>query len=168
MNVPENTNTWVGLSNEPLPVEKASHWVIEPSCGATVTFNGVARDHSSGRENVTVLEYEAYEEQAIPRLEAIAKKTRDKWPDIKKIVMLHRIGKVEIGDSAVVIAVSSAHRDHAFLASRFCIDTLKATVPIWKREIWESGESWGLEPQHIQEIHEIPSIEQIEKGEVLH
>lgn len=81
--------------------------------------------------------------------------------------MLHRIGKVEIGDSAVVIAVSSPHRDHAFLASRFCIDTLKSTVPIWKREIWESGESWGLEPQHIQEIDEILNDKNQDKGEVL-
>ena len=69
--------------------------------------------------------------------------------------------KVEIGDSAVVIVVSSPHRDHAFEASRFCIDTLKSTVPIWKREIWESGESCGLEPQHIKEIDEV-----VDEGEV--
>ena len=117
MQAPDNTDTWIGLSHEPLPVEIASQWVLEPSCGASVTFNGVARDHSTGRDNVTVLEYEAYEQQVAPRLEAIADKARQQWPSIKKIVMLHRIGKVEIGDSAVVIAVSSPHRDHAFLAS---------------------------------------------------
>ena len=167
MKAPDNTDTWIGLSHEPLPVEIASQWGLEPSCGASVTFNGVARDHSTGRDNVTVLEYEAYEQQVAPRLEAIADKARQQWPSIKKIVMLHRIGKVEIGDSAVVIAVSSPHRDHAFLASRFCIDTLKSTVPIWKREIWESGESWGLEPQHIQEIDEILNDKNQDKGEVL-
>jgi len=168
MQAPQNTNTWVGLSHALLPVELASQWVIDPTCGASVTFNGVARDHSSGRENVTLLEYEAYEEQVIPRFKAIAKKARNQWPDIKKIAILHRIGKVEIGDSAVVIAISSPHRDHAYLASRFCIDTLKSTVPIWKREIWESGESWGLEPQHIEEIDEIFLNESQDKGEVLH
>ncbi len=168
MQPPKDSKTWVGLSQEALPVQEASQWVIDPTCGASVTFNGVARDHSSGRQNVTLLEYEAYEEQVIPRLEAIAEKARDLWPDVEKVALLHRTGEVKIGDSAVVIAVSSGHRDHAFQASRFCIDTLKATVPIWKREIWESGESWGLEPQHIQEIDEILINGPQEKGEVLH
>ena len=65
MKAPDNTDTWIGLSHEPLPVEIASQWVLEPSCGASVTFNGVARDHSTGRDNVTVLEYEAYEQLSL-------------------------------------------------------------------------------------------------------
>ena len=161
MEPPKSGNTWLGLSSDPLPVDEASHWASDPSTGAIVTFSGVARNHSDGRDNVTVLEYEAYEQQVTPRFESIAKHARSQWPSIVKIVMLHRIGKVEIGDSAVVIVVSSPHRDHAFEASRFCIDTLKSTVPIWKREIWESGESWGLEPQHIKEIDEV-----VDEGEV--
>ena len=161
METSKTDNTWIGLSAEPLPVDEATHWVSDPSTGAIVSFNGIARNHSEGRSNVTVLEYEAYEQQVIPRLQAIADRARLQWPSIVKIVMIHRIGKVEIGDSAVVIAVSSPHRDNAFEASRFCIDTLKSTVPIWKREIWESGESWGLEPQHIQEIEEL-----LDEGEV--
>ncbi|MBT95430.1 MAG: molybdopterin synthase [Acidimicrobiaceae bacterium] len=155
METPTSGNTWIGLSAEPLPVNEANQWASDPSTGAIVSFNGIARNHSDGRDNVTVLEYEAYEEQVAPRLHAIAENARVQWPEIVKIVMIHRIGKVEIGDSAVVIAVSSPHRGHAFEAARFCIDTLKSTVPIWKREIWESGESWGLEPQHIKEIEEL-------------
>ena len=139
METSKTDNTWIGLSAEPLPVGRSHPLGVRPSTGAIVSFNGIARNHSEGRSNVTVLEYEAYEQQVIPRLQAIADRARLQWPSIVKIVMIHRIGKVEIGDSAVVIAVSSPHRDHAFEASRFCIDTLKSTVPIWKRKSGKVG-----------------------------
>ena len=74
---------------------------------------------------------------------------RRRFGDLGRIAVLHRVGPVAVGEPAVVVAVSSPHRDAAFEAARFAIDTLKATVPIWKRERWEGGESWGLEPQHI-------------------
>ena len=96
METSKTDNTWIGLSAEPLPVDEATHWVSDPSTGAIVSFNGIARNHSEGRNNVTVLEYEAYEQQVIPRLQAIADKARTQWPSIVKIVMIHRIGKVEI------------------------------------------------------------------------
>ncbi len=155
MQPPEDDSTWVGLSDQPLPVEHASAWVVEPHCGGVVTFNGTARDHSEGRPDVSVLEYEAYEGQVVPRLRSIADEARIRWPGVGRIAMLHRMGRVEIGESAVVVAVGAPHRDEAFHAARFCIDTLKATVPIWKREAWAGGESWGLEPQHVREISEI-------------
>lgn len=147
-----STQTWVGLSTDPVPVQAASEWVVTPQCGGIVVFNGTARDHSEGRPDVTVLEYEAYEEQVEPRLGAIADEARVRWPDLGRIAMIHRIGRVDIGESAVVVAVGAPHRDVAFAAARFCIDTLKASVPIWKREVWRDGESWGLEPQHVQDI----------------
>ncbi len=152
MRAPTETDTWVGLDTSPLPVDEASSWVVLPACGAVVTFSGTARDHSVGRAGVTVLEYEAYEEQVVPRLEAIAAEARSRWPDLGRIALLHRVGPVEIGQSSVVVAVSSPHRDSAFDAARYCIDTLKATVPIWKREVWEDGESWGLDAQAIGEV----------------
>jgi molybdopterin synthase catalytic subunit len=138
-------DTWVGLSDAPLPVDAASAWVVLPRCGAVVTFSGTARDHSDGRDGVEELEYEAYEEQVEPRLLAIADEARARWPDIGRIAMLHRSGPVDIGSSAVVVAVSAPHRDEAFVAARFCIDTLKASVPIWKRERWAGGDDWGLD-----------------------
>ena len=98
-----------------------------------------------------MLEYEAYEKQVAPRLEALVDEARVRWPGIGRVAVLHRVGRVEIGESAVVAAVSAPHREEAFAAARFCIDGLKATVPIWKREKWEGGESWGLEAQHISE-----------------
>ncbi len=149
---PDNTETWTGLTSDPLPVGAASEWVSRRNCGAIVTFNGTARDHAQGRPDVSGLEYEAYIEQVEPRLAAIAGEARVRWPDIARVAMIHRMGPVQIGESAVVVAVSSPHRDTAFGAARFCIDTLKATVPIWKRETWAGGESWGLEPQHVQDV----------------
>jgi molybdopterin synthase catalytic subunit len=77
---------------------------------------------------------------------------RGRWPDLGRIALLHRVGVVPIGESSVVVAVSSAHRPAAFEAARFGIDSLKATAPIWKRERWAGGESWGLEAQHITDV----------------
>ncbi len=156
---PTDSDTWTGLTGEPLPVTEASAWVALPSCGGIVTFNGTARDHSEGRPDVSALEYEAYVEQVEPRLQAIADEARVRWDDLGRIAMIHRMGPVAIGESAVVVAVSAPHRDHAFAAARFCIDTLKATVPIWKREAWSDGESWGLEPQHVATIDELDTSE---------
>ncbi len=152
MQVPAKGNDWTGLSPGPLPVAAVSDWVILPSCGATVTFSGTARDHSDGRPQVDRLEYEAYEEQVLPRLDQIVSAARDRWPDIGRMALIHRVGFVPVTESAVVVAVSSPHRLTSFEAARFGIDTLKATVPIWKKERWANGESWGLEPQHLEEI----------------
>jgi molybdopterin synthase catalytic subunit len=100
------------------------------------------------------LEYEAYEEHVVARLGAIAAAIRERWPTTGRIAMLHRVGEVGIGESAVVVAVSSPHRGAAFEAARYGIDALKETVPIWKREAWDGGESWGLEAQHIAAVEE--------------
>lgn len=117
-----------------------------------MSFVGTARDHSSGRPEVEVLEYEAYEEQVTPRLDRIVDEIRARWPDAGRVALLHRVGVVPVTEAAVVVVVAAPHRDVAFAAARFGIDALKATVPIWKRERWRGGESWGLEPQHIGEV----------------
>lgn len=150
--MPCDSDTWVGLSDQPLPVEAASSWVVLPRCGAVVVFSGTARDHAEGRPGVSLLEYEAYEEQAVPRMSAIVDEIRTRWPDVGRVALLHRTGPVPVTESAVVVAVSAPHRDAAFAAARFGIDTLKATVPIWKSETWEGGRSWGLEAQHVTEV----------------
>jgi len=152
---PDNSLAWLGLSNDPLPAEEARLWVTEPHIGAVVTFSGVARNHSEGRDNVSLLEYEAYEDQVVPRMVRIVEEARSRWPTISRIALLHRVGPVEIGEDAVIVAVGSPHRDDSFHAARFCIDTLKFTVPIWKREQWDDGQSWGLEPQHLRDIEEL-------------
>ena len=148
---PPEGHDWLGLSASPLPTAEASDWAVRPDCGAVVTFAGTARDHSAGRPDVHALEYEAYEAQVVPRLAAVASEIRVRWPDVGRIALLHRIGTLAVEDAAVVVVVSSPHRDAAFAAARFGIDTLKSTVPIWKKEKWETGESWGLEAQHLTE-----------------
>lgn len=144
LRAPEGVDDWVGLTTGPLPVAAATDWAVRPDCGAVVTFSGTARDHAAGRPGVTELAYEAYEEQVVPRLAAIAGEARAQW-QLGRLVLLHRVGPVAIGDSAVVVVASSAHRGEAFDAARFAIDRLKETVPIWKREVWQGGEDWGLD-----------------------
>lgn len=151
---PPTGDTWTALVEGTVPVEAASSWVVLPSCGAVVVFSGTARDHSTGRAEVSRLEYEAYEEQVVPRLDALVAEARNRWPEIERVAVIHRIGVVPVTESAVVVAVSAPHRSDAFEAARFAIDTLKGTVPIWKKETWADGESWGLEPQHILEIEQ--------------
>ena len=155
MQTPTSGDDWVGLSTEPLPVTEALDWAHRPDCGAVVLFSGVARDHSSDRKGVDQLEYEAYEAQVQPRLAELAADARTRWPAVGRLVMIHRVGELVIGDSAVVVVASSPHRPEAFAAARFCIDALKATIPIWKRERWDQGESWGLEAQHIIEVDDL-------------
>ncbi|MEM7093735.1 MAG: molybdenum cofactor biosynthesis protein MoaE [Actinomycetota bacterium] len=158
MQPPASDDDWVGISDEPLPVETALEWAHRPDCGAVVLFSGVARDHSKDREAVDRLEYEAYESQVTPRLGALADEARRRWPEVGRLVMIHRVGELVVGDSAVVVVASSPHRPDAFAAARFCIDALKATIPIWKRERWEEGESWGLEAQHIVEVDDLADV----------
>jgi len=146
---PASGDSWLGLGPDALPSTDAVAWATTPSCGAVVSFLGVARDHSDGRPGVWRLEYEAYDDHVVARLAAIDTELRGRWPDVGRVVMLHRTGVVEIGEAAVVVVVSAPHRGDAFDAAEFAIDTLKSTAPIWKRESWADGESWGLEPQHV-------------------
>ena len=149
---PLDVDDWLGLTADPLPVGSAADWSVLPGCGAVVLFSGTARDHAPGRDGVDRLEYEAYEEHVVPRLADIATEMRSRWPELGRVVLLHRTGEVAVGESSVVVVASAPHRPAAFEAARFGIDTLKATVPIWKRERWNEGESWGLEAQHITEV----------------
>jgi molybdopterin synthase catalytic subunit len=149
---PQTGDEWVALSPDPLPVELAAAWVVQARCGAVVSFSGTARDHSDGRAGVIGLEYEAYEDQAVARLGQIVVAMRRRWPEVGRLVLLHRLGPVELGQSAVVVVAAAAHRDEAFAACRFGIDAVKATVPIWKRETWADGQSWGLQAQPLVDL----------------
>jgi molybdopterin synthase catalytic subunit len=133
-------------------VSATAAWAVLPSCGAVVSFSGTARDHAEGRQGVRQLEYEAYAEHALPRMQAIAAEMRTRWPQLGRVALVHRVGIVPVGESAVVVSVSAPHRGEAFEAARLGIDALKATVPIWKRETWSDGQSWGLEAQHVAEL----------------
>lgn len=144
---PPDADDWLDLSSEPLPVGDAAAWVVRPDCGGVVLFSGTARDHAPGRPDVEHLEYEAYDAYVAPIFAEIAARARSRAREagswLGRVVIWHRTGLVELAESAVVVAVSAPHRPEAFEAARFCIDTVKATAPIWKLEVWADGASWG-------------------------
>lgn len=130
----------IELDSKPLNIQKAIDHVSAGSVGGIDVFIGTVRDATEGKK-VVALEFEAYEKMAIAEFEKIVSQAIERW-SVHKIAILHAVGRKEIGDLAVVIAVSAAHRDAAFKACRYIIDTLKKTVPIWKKEIFEDGEVW--------------------------
>jgi len=149
---PHGGEDWVGLTSEILPVEGARVWSERPDCGAVVLFIGTVRNFADGRPAVTALEYEAYEEAVGPRLAAVAAEARRRWPPLGRVALLHRVGRLEVGAASVLVAVSAPHRDEAFAAARYCIDTVKETVPIWKREEWEGGDDWSARSSPVTEV----------------
>ncbi len=151
---------WITCTDAPLPVADALTWCVLPSCGAVVSFVGTVRDHAEGRDDVVAVEYEAYEEQVEPRLATVAAAARTRWPDIGRLVLVHRVGRLLVGDASVLVVASTPHRAEAFEAARFCIDTIKQAVPVWKRETWADGVGWGLGARQIigaDDIHHDPA-----------
>ena len=130
----------IRLSATPLSARDIEAAVLSPSHGAVLTFVGTARNNRGDRV-VVALEYEAYDAMALRELSVIAAEAEARWPGTL-IAIAHRTGLVLIGDPAVVISVSTPHRDAAYAASRFLIDTLKSRVPIWKKERYADGGDW--------------------------
>ena len=122
------------------PIGLAALQQTTPADGALCLFVGVVRNENRGRA-VVRLEYEAYEEMALPLMHEIAAETRRRFP-VTLIHLVHRLGRLEIGEPSVAVAVSSPHRAEAFEACRFAIDALKARVPIWKKELYADGSAW--------------------------
>lgn len=152
MYAPADADDWVALTADPLSVGAVAAWAPRPHCGAYVVFAGTVRDHAEGRAGVTSLEYEAYAEQAEARMRALVDEARRRWPDIGRAAVLHRTGVLQLEEVSVVVAVSTPHRGDSFQAARWCIDTLKATVPIWKRETWKEGAAWGTGARDVEEL----------------
>lgn len=139
------------LSEEPLSLDDAVREVAGAEAGAIATFIGTTRARSRDRD-VVRLEYEAYEGMAEAEMQRIAGELRERYA-LLEIAIHHRVGVVEVGDTSVVIAVSAAHRGDALSACRDAIDTLKVTVPLWKKEVYEGGEEWiGTEAQYQREL----------------
>lgn len=130
----------VKISATPLEVPACIARVAGPASGGIDVFIGTVRDSTRGRV-VLRLEFEAYEAMALREMRKIGEQAAARWP-LQALAIHHRTGVLDIGEAAVVIAVSAAHRDAAFDACRFAIDTLKQTVPIWKKEVFADGEIW--------------------------
>jgi molybdopterin synthase catalytic subunit len=135
------------LTDQPLAPDQAHAFCTDPAAGAVVVFTGTVRGETDGRA-VTALEYEAFTERAETQLAELAAQVGRKWPAARAVWLEHRVGTLAIGEPSVVVGVSAGHRAEAFEAARWAIDTLKATVAIWKREHWADGDAhWvGAEP----------------------
>jgi molybdopterin synthase catalytic subunit len=132
---------YVSVSDEPIDSSEMLRFVADASAGCSVLFTGTVRDHSPGRQGVSKLEYEAYGSVVEDKIAEIITDAMGQWPLIK-VAAVHRTGSLDIGESAVMVAVSSAHRAEAFPAARFVIDELKSRAPIWKKEHWSGGAEW--------------------------
>lgn len=135
----------IELTHDELDPDAITESVRDPSAGAVITFLGTTRDTTDDR-NVLYLEYEAYTPMAKRKLAEVATEMADKWP-IVKVAISHRLGRLEISDISLVVAVSSPHRAHAFEASQYAVDRIKQVVPIWKKEYFEGGEVWVESPE---------------------
>jgi molybdopterin synthase catalytic subunit len=136
-----NIQDRVAVQRGPIDAAGLADWVRGFEDGAIVTFDGFVRNHSHGR-STKFLEYEAYETMALTKMKEIASHLHEKHA-IHRVAIIHRLGHLEVGETSVFIAVSAAHRGAAFDACRYAIDTLKKTVPIWKKEFFEDGAVWA-------------------------
>jgi molybdopterin synthase catalytic subunit len=128
------------ITDQPLSVDEVTAKVLNPDHGATLSFVGTTRE-MTGEQRTVHLEYEAYIPMALSQLEAIGKDVDTRWPGTL-CAITHRIGKVDIMETSVIIAVSTGHREDCYEASRYAIEKLKQSVPIWKKEIWDDGSEW--------------------------
>lgn len=147
----EQVDPVVALTREPIDRDALVRRLQQPGDGAIVVFDGVVRDHTRGRRTL-FLDYEAYEDMALAEMEKLTRQAADRFA-IDRVGVVHRLGRLEIGESSIVIVVTSAHRAAAFDACRWLIDTLKRTVPVWKKEhfadgaVWTDGEPFPAELQ---------------------
>ncbi|KAI0217132.1 Molybdopterin synthase catalytic subunit [Lamellibrachia satsuma] len=130
----------VSVTECPLSIEQMTQLVTSPSSGAIATFIGTTRDDFDGKK-VVRLEYEAYQPMAEQQLRKICGEVRSKWPAVERMAIAHRTGLVPVAESSVIIAISSPHRRDALEGVQYAIDVLKASVPIWKKEVYEESES---------------------------
>lgn len=147
------------IVRERIQTEAIMQKIRQPADGAVVTFEGIVRNNTRGRKT-EFLDYEAYEPMAIAQMNALAEKVLNNY-EVREVAIVHRLGRLEIGETSVLIVVASAHRGAAFDACRFAIDTLKRTVPIWKKEHFTDGAIWAdgeLFPEEIRARNDLETV----------
>lgn len=154
-NGPQSVVTYTRIIHERIDPKPIVGDIRSPEDGAVVVFDGIVRNHSRGRRTL-YLEYSAYEPMAVAELDKLARAALANYP-IRDLQIVHRLGRLEIGETSVLIVVASAHRAAAFDAARWIIDTLKKTVPIWKKEFFEDGAIWADGDPFPPEISVSPS-----------
>lgn len=130
----------ISITHERLDRDALVAAVSHPGAGGIVVFEGVVRDNARGKQ-VRYLEYDVYSEMAVQQIREIVAEAQRRW-GVERVAVAHRVGRLEIGEASVIIVVASPHRAEAFDACRYIIDTLKTTVPIWKKEVATNGEEW--------------------------
>jgi molybdopterin synthase catalytic subunit len=130
----------IQLTREPLNRDTLIRAVSHPGVGGIVVFEGVVRDNARGKQ-IRYLEYEVYPEMAEQQIRTIIAEAERRW-GVERVAVAHRFGRLELGEASVIIVVAAPHRAEAFDACRYIIDTLKTTVPIWKKEVASNGEEW--------------------------
>ena len=130
----------ISITREPLDRDSLVASVSHSSVGGIVVFEGIVRDNARGKQ-VRYLEYDVYPEMAVQQIREIVAEAEKRW-GVERVAVAHRVGRLEIGEASVIIVVASPHRGEAFDACRYIIDTLKTTVPIWKKEVATTGEEW--------------------------
>jgi molybdopterin synthase catalytic subunit len=128
------------LTTDPIDITSVARRVVPPECGATVTLDGYVRQFTKGRETLHLV-YEAYEPMAVKEMQKLIEQVKKDF-EIANVGIVHRLGKLEIGETSVVISVAAPHRRAAFAACEWLIKELKRTVPIWKKEVYADGEVW--------------------------
>lgn len=134
------------ITEEPISLDEVSAMVTDPAYGAVTIFQGIVRNRTGARA-VDHLEYEAYPEMAEEVMAQVAQEVHDRWPEIGKVAIVHRIGRLGVGEVALVAAVSAPHREPTYEALQFVVNKVKESVPIWKKEVWEDGEAWVEGPE---------------------
>ena len=150
----------VRIVRDPISTQAEVDRLKLPQDGAAVIFEGVVRDNTRGRRTL-YLDYEAYEPMALKQMQELADKARTQFA-IRDIALVHRLGRLEIGETSVLIVVASAHRGPAFDACRWIIDTLKKTVPIWKKEYFEDGAVWADGEPFPKEIARMAGVDGVQ------
>jgi molybdopterin synthase catalytic subunit len=144
MNIMDQSADLIELRAKALDIPAILAWVGDPDAGGVALFLGTTRHDKKGTAALAALDYEAYPEMALSQMRQIAAKARDQWP-ARKIAIVHRTGRVKVGEPSVAIAVSAPHRGQAFEVCRFVIDSIKADVAIWKKEVWSDGSATWVE-----------------------
>jgi molybdopterin synthase catalytic subunit len=129
------------VTSEPLDAQVLADLVRRDDAGAIALFYGIVRNNNEGRE-VERLEYEAYEPMALRKLREVAAATKQRFPEVREVGAWHRTGMLEIGETSLLVAVSSPHREDAFTACHWAVDRIKEVVPVWKKEHWRGGSAW--------------------------
>lgn len=147
----------VALTRDRVPVAETIEWATVPHSGAVITFTGTVRDNNDDlaghHTGIVGIDYEAFDRHVEPRLRQIALAAKDQWPALGRVALCHRVGPVPVTEASVLVVVSAPHRGEAFTAARFCIDILKDSVPVWKREYGGDGTSgWVATGNQIDDV----------------